>query len=96
MSTLKKTLRGLNTTPALGPDGLPMSLWKNTVTVLAPTLTNIVNSSIRSGFVPTRFKTAIVSPIYKGGGKPKDEPASYRPVAVLNSLSKLLESTVNK
>ena len=96
VATLKRTLRGLNTTPALGPDGLPMALWKNTVTVLAPTLANVVNASLRSGFVPSRFKTAIVSPIYKGGGKPRDEPASYRPVAVLNSLSKLLEASVNK
>ena len=96
VATLKKTLRSLNTTPALGPDGLPMCFWKNTATVLAPALTNVVNLSLMSGFVPTRFKTAIVSPVHKGGGKPRDDPASYRPVAVLNSLSKLLESTVNK
>ena len=73
-----------------------MCLWKNTVMVLAPALNSIVNSSIQSGFVPTRVKTAVVSPIHKGGGKPRDDPASYRPVAVLNALSKLLEATVNK
>ena len=69
IATLKKTLRSLNTTPALGPDGLPMCFWKNTATVLAPALTNVVNLSLKSGFVPSRFKTAIVSPIHKGGGE---------------------------
>jgi len=44
--------------------------------------------------VPSGFKEARVRPLYKKGGKL--DPGNYRPVSVLNSLSKILERTVHR
>jgi hypothetical protein len=44
---------------------------------------------------PLAFKMALINHIYKGGGKARSNPASYRPVAILCALSKVLK-TVSK
>jgi hypothetical protein len=40
------------------------------------------------------FKRGIVKPIHKGGSKNGKDPGSYRPVCILSSLIKVLETTV--
>jgi hypothetical protein len=40
------------------------------------------------------FKKGIVKPIHKVGGKNRNDPGSYRPVCILSSLSKVLETTI--
>ena len=53
----------------------------------------IVNVSILTETVPHSFKQAKVVPIYKKGSKL--DPGNYRPVSVLNVLSKILERAVH-
>ena len=50
----------------------------------------LANQSLDTGLVPTSEKIAIVTPIYKASGKRSDFD-NYRPVSVLNVLSKVLE-----
>jgi len=40
------------------------------------------------------FKKSIVHPVYKGKGKDSKDPASYRPIAILPAVSKILERVV--
>jgi hypothetical protein len=40
------------------------------------------------------FKRGIVKPIHKSGGKNGNGPGSYRPLCILSSLIKVLETTV--
>jgi len=40
--------------------------------------------------IPQSFKTAIVIPLYKGKGS-RSNPDNYRPISILNSLSKIFE-----
>ena len=54
----------------------------------------LCNVSMATGKVPDLFKDAIVHPVYKGHGKDPRDPGSYRPVAILPSLSKVLEVAV--
>ena len=49
--------------------------------------------SLSSGVVPSIWKHATVVPIYKSGDK--TSPANFRPVSVLNVISKLAEKVVN-
>jgi hypothetical protein len=51
--------------------------------------------SLSAGVFPLAFKTALIHPVYKGGGKARNDPGSYRPVAILCALSKVLK-TVTK
>jgi hypothetical protein len=54
------------------------------------------NVSLSTGKVPSRFKQALVIPVYKGKGKKRVEPASYRPVSLLPAASKILELLVKE
>ena len=47
-----------------------------------------------TGIYPELFKKAIVHPVHKGHGKDPRDPASYRPVAILPPMSKVLEDAV--
>jgi hypothetical protein len=60
--------------------------------VLAGPVSHLVNMSLSAGVFPSAFKTALIHPVYKGGGKARNEPPSYRPVAILCALSKVLET----
>ena len=62
-------------------------------TVKTP-LTNIINTSIKTGSVPDLWKVAKVIPLHKGG----DETSfnNYRPISLLSVYSKVLEKTVHK
>ena len=48
---------------------------------LAPSLTNLINTSLTSGELPTLLKLATVSPVFKCGDK--SLAAQYRPISLL-------------
>ena len=62
--------------------------------VLAAPVAKLINLSLSTGRVPKLFKSALVHPVYKGGGKDPRSPGSYRPIAILPALSKILETVV--
>ena len=82
-------LKNLNKTKATGLDGVGPKLLNMCCDVLAPSLTYLFNLSIRSGRFPQIFKNARVCPVLKGGSE--SNPDNYRPVAILPSLSKIIE-----
>ena len=84
----------LGSTKAIGVDGLPCSFWKQFCDDLAPFVNVMVNTSVKTGTYPTLFKDAIVVPVFKGGRKDREDPASYRPISVLPAISKVLEAII--
>ena len=46
-------------------DPLPSSITKQCTNLLLPTITNIVNLSLREGWMPTCLKSAVLSPLIK-------------------------------
>jgi hypothetical protein len=91
---IAETIRRLKPTKARGVDDIPASILKLGVSVLAAPIASLVNVSLASGVVPWAFKTAVIVPVYKGKGKSKWDPASYRPIALLPSMAKVLEIVV--
>jgi hypothetical protein len=89
-----KVIKDLNNTETLGMDGIPTSVLKKGVEILAGPVSHLVNSSLAKGRVPAAFKVRRVHPIHKGKGKPREDPGSYRPVLILPAMSKVLESLV--
>jgi hypothetical protein len=89
-----EAIKGLNNTKALGTDGIPTSVLKKGVEVLAGPISHLVNRSLAKGRVPAAFKIGLVHPIHKGKGKPREDPGSYRPVSILPAMSKVLETIV--
>ena len=93
ISTVKKHIRNLKNTRAIGDDGIPVALWKNCTGVLARPLTHIINLSLKQGIVPDQFKISRIHPLHKKGKDPM-RADSYRPVSILPAVSKVLESVV--
>jgi hypothetical protein len=93
---IAKVITGLKTTPALGTDGILVAVLKMGSDVLAGPISHLFNMSLSAGMFPSAFKTALIHPVYKGGGKARCDPASYRPVAILCALSKVLETVAKE
>ena len=75
-------------------DPIPTSLLKQSISVLAPTITNIINLSLSSGTFPSSFKQSVVAPLLKKPSLDKNNLSSYRPISNLSFLSKLTERVV--
>ena len=85
-------LSHLDPSKASGPDGIPGRILKECSSVIAPSLCSLFNHSLHSGTVPTKWKSANVTPIHK---KEEKEPATnYRPISLLTIISKVLERCV--
>ena len=89
---VEKLLANTNPTKATGPDGIPPHVLKELSHELAPILTVIFQKSLNTGIVPSEWKEAIVSPIYKKGEQ--YNPANYRPVSLTSVPCKILEHII--
>ena len=71
-------------------DPMPTSLLKNSLDVVLPTITDIINPSLLTGVFPSTFKSAVVVPLLK---KPNLDLTftNLRPISNLSFLSKLVE-----
>ena len=76
-------------------DPLPIGLLKVNTAALAPFFVNLINMSYTSCTVPARLKHAVVTPLLKRPGLPKDNYSNYRPISNLPYVSKLLECHVS-
>ena len=85
-----KTIRNLKNSKASGLDNLDTYILKLVRPYIVPSVCHIVNLSIQNKKFPNKWKLAKVIPLYKGKGS-KFEAKSYRPVAILPILSKVLE-----
>ena len=77
-------------------DPIPTNLVKETLPVLLPYLTSVINDSLMSGVVPECYKKALVSPIIKKPTLDPNDLNNYRPVSNLPYFSKVLERIVLK
>ena len=68
-------------------------LLKDNVGILAPFLVELFNRCLSVGSVPTSFKAAYITPLLHYADDSADQK-SYRPIANLSVLSKLLERLV--
>ena len=87
-----KVLSSLDVYKALGPDNLPTLVLKECAEFLAPSITAVINFSLREGVQLTNWKKANVSPIFKKGNSKLTE--NYRPISLLSVISKVQERCV--
>ena len=67
---------------------------KEVATEIAPAITLLFNASLNQGAIPTEWKEAYISPIYKVGKKDRGIPENYRPISLTSVRSKVLEHIV--
>ena len=75
-----------------GPDCIHPYALKATATEVSPVLTHIFQQSLDSGVVPTQWKHAYVSPVFKEGSK--TDPKNHRPISLTSVVSKSMEHII--
>lgn len=72
-------------------DPLPTRVLKQSIDVLAYPITNIINTSLKTGVFPTSFKKGSVQPLIKKQTMDREDLSSYRPITNIAFLSKTME-----
>ena len=79
-------------TSALDP--LPGTLVKNNIHVVSGPISRIINKSIANATVPSSLKHSVITPIYKKKQLDVNKLSSYRPIAQLPVVAKVMERHV--
>ena len=83
-----KLLRNVKPFAALsGPDEIATRLLKETAEEISPAITLLFQASLNQGIVPSKWKKAHISPIFKKGSR--SEAANYQPISLTSVLCKL-------
>ena len=85
-------LKKLNMNKSAGPDNISPRLLKKCCKSLVRPLTIIFNKSLQTGDVPTAWKEANVTPLFKKGDK--TNPLNYRPVSLTSVVGKVFETII--
>ena len=86
---IKLLKKNINPHKASGPDGIPGKLLKEIAVEVSSAVVLLFQASIDQGKVPSSWKKAPVTPIFKKGNR--SSAANYRPVSLIPILSKLCE-----
>ena len=87
-----KLLQNLKPYKASGPDKIPTRLLKECAKEIAPSLVLLFQASLKQSIVPTEWKHAFMTPIFKKGDR--SLASNYRPVSLTSVCGILLEHIV--
>ena len=87
-------IKSIKTKKAPGPDGIKGEIYKNSMEIWTPYLTRLYNECLRQGKFPKPWKIANLVVLLKGDDKPRSNPKSYRPICLLNIISKIFEKVL--
>jgi len=79
---------------SLSPDGIPYCFIHNLGNTAKNHLLHIYNMIWRTGKLPNKWKSGIIISIIKPG-KIKHSVDSYRPITLLNTMTKIMEKILN-
>ncbi|KHJ30181.1 putative zinc knuckle domain protein [Erysiphe necator] len=91
---VEQTLGMIPSDKAPGPYRIPNRLLKHCRKALSKVLVDLFNSCLRLGYHPRGFKESIKVVLRKPQKPSYDTSKAYRPVALLNTVGKLLEKLV--
>ena len=75
-----------------GVDGIPPKLLKEIVEQISTPRVKLFNLSLEEGIVPSEWKEANITPLFKKGSRNK--PEHYRPVSLTSVVCKLLKTLI--
>ena len=86
-------LKNICSIKASGIDNISARMLKLVGPIIAPSIAKLINCSFDTSVFPQRWKTAKVTPLFKGGDA--ESVNNYRPISVLPVLSKVIERHVH-
>lgn len=91
---IKKAIWSLKMNKASGPDEITARILRKAWPVVKTQLCKIMNGCLREARFPSLWKVADIVVIPKGKDKDPSCPISYRPISLISSMSKILESLI--
>lgn len=88
---ISEIIKRLSSRKAPGPDEIANEAIKMARKVLVPYLAHVFNACLRLAYHPSNFKHATTIILRKAGKKTYNHPKSWRPIALLPCLGKILE-----
>ena len=89
---IAKKIKKMKDNKSSGVDGIPPKLLKEIVEQISTPLAQVFNLSIEEGVVPSEWKEANITPLFKKDSRNK--PENYRPVSLTSVVCKLLETLI--
>lgn len=90
---LSLVAKGLKLKKAPGPDGIPNVALKTAILAFPDLFRMVLQKCLADGYFPDKWKIQKLVLLPKPG-KPPGNPASYRPICLLDTLGKLLERII--
>jgi hypothetical protein len=91
---IEKIIHSSKCKNSYGYDEISARLLKASTPYVSSPLTYMFNKILSTGIFPDRLKYSEVKPLYKKGDK--TQFSNYRPIALLTSFSKIIESIIYK
>ena len=91
---IAKKIKKMKDNKSPGVDGIPPKLLKEIVEQISTPLAKLFNLSLEEGIVPSEWKEANITPLFKKGSRNK--PENYRPVSLTSVVCKLLETLIRE
>jgi len=79
---------------APGPDGFSMRVWREVWPSLGDELVVLMQRSLDKAELPLLWKEATIVPLRKAGKDDYTSAKSYRPISLLQTISKVMESVI--
>ena len=89
---VKSLLKALNVSKSTGPDNFHPRFLKETADNISYPIMILFNKSLSEGILPSDWKLANVTSIFKSGDKTKS--SNYRPISITSILCRMLESII--
>ena len=89
---IAKKIKKMKDNKSPGVDVIPPKLLKEIVEQINTPLAQLFNFSLEEGIVPSEWKEANITPLFKKGSRNK--PENYRPVSLTSVVCKLLETLI--
>jgi hypothetical protein len=80
---------------SVGPDGVSYGILKNLCRNAKEELLKLFNHVWTKKKFPVEWRKSLILPILKSG-MPRDDPMSYRPIILTNTICKLIERMIKK
>ena len=90
-----EALNSIDSDTSPGISNIPIKIFKLASAKLVPVLRGIINNCISSSTIPSEWKWAVVTPLYKSKGS-KHDMNNYRGISILPAVSKFFEKLVYK
>ena len=91
---VNQIIQGLATGKAPGPDGVPNEALKLVPPEVKAGLAKAISECFRAGRIPAELKESTTCVLRKEGKKDYSLPSSYRPIALENTIAKVLEKAL--